>query len=188
MTRLLRFLSLPAIIGPLPQTITPNTLADATQVQANFNWIVAQVNANAQPASGAVNFGRVTGNLGGSNVVLTGTAAQKITLSNITQDTLSEYSGGTYTASQSGTYAIQWRVNFTVGGVGNTVLAYIIKNANLVTPLSTYNNSTGALIDVQITVPLVATDTIAFYAQRTGGANSVDGTTYFTYGSIVRVG
>lgn len=39
------------IINPsgLPDILLNGTLADATQVMANFNYIVAQVNANAQP-------------------------------------------------------------------------------------------------------------------------------------------
>lgn len=38
---------LPVIIGTLPVTLTNGTTADATQVMADFNWIVNQVNANA---------------------------------------------------------------------------------------------------------------------------------------------
>lgn len=42
-------------ISPLPYSFVPNTLADATQVQADFDWIVAQVNANVpQPGKVAV--------------------------------------------------------------------------------------------------------------------------------------
>lgn len=41
-----------SIIGTLPYTITNGTLANADEVQANFDFIAAQVNANAQPGGG----------------------------------------------------------------------------------------------------------------------------------------
>lgn len=41
------FIALAAIIGSLPVTLTNGTVADATQVMSDFNFIVAQVNANA---------------------------------------------------------------------------------------------------------------------------------------------
>lgn len=41
------FFCLASIIGALPQTLTNGTTADATQVMADLNWIVNQVNANA---------------------------------------------------------------------------------------------------------------------------------------------
>lgn len=37
------------IVGALPSTLTNGTTADATQVMADLNWIVNQVNANAAP-------------------------------------------------------------------------------------------------------------------------------------------
>jgi hypothetical protein len=44
---LLKFLTLGAIINPLPNNIVDGTIIDAVPVMANFNWIVSQVNANA---------------------------------------------------------------------------------------------------------------------------------------------
>ena len=41
------------IATPLPYILTPNTLADATQVMADLNYIVTQVNANT-PVAGKV--------------------------------------------------------------------------------------------------------------------------------------
>lgn len=35
---------------PYPYQLTPNTLADATQVMVNFNYIAGQVNANVSVA------------------------------------------------------------------------------------------------------------------------------------------
>ncbi|MCA8203201.1 tail fiber domain-containing protein [Burkholderia sp. AU33545] len=41
---------MPGIIGSLPATLQNGTTADASQVMADLNFIVNQVNANAQPA------------------------------------------------------------------------------------------------------------------------------------------
>jgi hypothetical protein len=49
-----RFLRLGAIIGPLPNTLTNGTIADANQVMGDLNWIVSQVNANASAGAGTV--------------------------------------------------------------------------------------------------------------------------------------
>lgn len=46
-----KLLRLAAIIGTLPVTLTNGTVADATQVMSDLNWIVNQVNANAAPMS-----------------------------------------------------------------------------------------------------------------------------------------
>ncbi|MGH7750657.1 MAG: hypothetical protein ACREQ5_38690, partial [Candidatus Dormibacteria bacterium] len=53
---LARFLRLGVIVGPLPNTLANGTLADATQVMADLNWIVNQVNTNAA-AGGASSIG-----------------------------------------------------------------------------------------------------------------------------------
>jgi len=42
-----------ALIGSLPYTLTNGTTADANAVQANFAYIVSQVNANVQAAINA---------------------------------------------------------------------------------------------------------------------------------------
>ncbi|MEX3961657.1 hypothetical protein AB4Y42_05475 [Paraburkholderia sp. EG286B] len=42
-----------AIIGNLPVTLQNGTIADASQLMADLNYIVNQVNANAAPVSGA---------------------------------------------------------------------------------------------------------------------------------------
>jgi hypothetical protein len=49
MMMLRKYLSLPAIIGALPNNIANGAPVDAVPVMADFNFIVAQVNANAQP-------------------------------------------------------------------------------------------------------------------------------------------
>jgi len=41
------------IVGTLPSTLTNGTTADATQVMADLNFIVSQVNGNAAPLAGA---------------------------------------------------------------------------------------------------------------------------------------
>lgn len=50
------FLTVGAIVGPYPNTIIPGTLADANQVQGNFDWVRDQVNANVA-GGGGNNFG-----------------------------------------------------------------------------------------------------------------------------------
>src|SRR6185369_6154773 len=45
-----------AIVGALPFTLTNGTTADATQVMADFNSIVSDVNANAFPLTSNVSF------------------------------------------------------------------------------------------------------------------------------------
>lgn len=56
-------------IGPLPYQLIPNTLADATQVMADFNWIVTQVNANVPQADGGT-YNNIT--ITGNTNILTG--------------------------------------------------------------------------------------------------------------------
>ncbi len=43
-----------SIIPPLPYTLSNGALADASQVMANFNQIVSNVNANAAPFSSSI--------------------------------------------------------------------------------------------------------------------------------------
>lgn len=45
----MNFLRLSLIVGALPVTLINGTTADATQVMADLNWIINQVNANAAP-------------------------------------------------------------------------------------------------------------------------------------------
>ncbi len=47
------FFRLALIVGALPSTLLNGTTADATQVMADLNWIVNQVNANAAPLATA---------------------------------------------------------------------------------------------------------------------------------------
>ena len=48
--RLRDFLTLGVIIGAMPNQIANGTIIDAVPVMANFNWILAQVNANVGTA------------------------------------------------------------------------------------------------------------------------------------------
>lgn len=186
--RLRQHFTLAAIINPLPNTIAPNTLADATQVQQNFAAIVADVNANAQPISGTVNFGRFAADLGGSNVILTGIGTQLINLVNIQYDTLSEYLGGTYTASQPGTYQIEWVWTPTTSGAVQ-VTTYVVVNGSFPGIVSRVSNSVDDSICMQASrmYELAAGDTVRFYAQRDATPNNVSGAVYATYGSVTRI-
>lgn len=60
---------MPTIIGALPVQLQVNTLADATQVMQDFNWIVNQTNANAAAANGGT-FTNIT--ITGASNILTG--------------------------------------------------------------------------------------------------------------------
>jgi hypothetical protein len=176
------------IIPPFPSQIVPNTLADATQVQTLLNWIRDNVNANANPSGPSVGFGNVVGDLGGVNVTLSSTAAQLITLTNIQSDPLSEYAAGLYTASQPGLYVCTWQWNPTTGGGGVLCTSYIVVNGTPLSPRAVVSTPVGGgIMLLTKSINLIAGDTVSFYAQRNGTANSVDGTVYFTFGSVVRV-
>jgi hypothetical protein len=59
--RLIRsWLTLAVIVGALPNTIANGTTEDAVPVMANFNWLLAQVNANAAPIADAALTGSPT--------------------------------------------------------------------------------------------------------------------------------
>jgi hypothetical protein len=66
-----------SVIGSLPVSLANNTLADATQVMANFNYIVAQVNANAVGLNQANNF-TVNPTINGSQSISAGNVANSI--------------------------------------------------------------------------------------------------------------
>lgn len=172
------------IIGTLPVNIQDGQQADAGPVMANYQWIVDQVNANAQPISGATAFGRVIGNLGGTNQVLASTSTQAIILTNVLIDPLSEYSGGVYTASAGGIYQMQWVFSPTTTGALTMTSGIRINSVSVIAVLTT--NPTSRL-DVGITFPLGVGDTVEFIATRDATVNSVSGLTYASYGSIVRV-
>lgn len=72
---------MPTIVTlPLPQQLANNTLADATQVMADLNYIAAQVNANV-PAAGKVANSAVSTLLGYlSQVLVAGTGITLTTL------------------------------------------------------------------------------------------------------------
>ena len=49
------------IVGSLPYTIANGNALDATPVQANFNWLMNQVNANAATSGANSNITSLTG-------------------------------------------------------------------------------------------------------------------------------
>lgn len=55
MKKLRQYLSLGVIVNPLPYPIVDGQIADAAPVMANLQWIVDQVNANAQAAGSQPN-------------------------------------------------------------------------------------------------------------------------------------
>lgn len=93
------------IIGTLPATLTNGTLADATQVMADFNFIVSQVNANA--AAGGTAFTSIF-LLGTSTAAGATATATKLLFSfgSAINDQFSEvsYAASTFTAANTGKY------------------------------------------------------------------------------------
>ena len=54
MNKILRYLNLGAIVGPLPVTLVNGTIADANDVMSDLQWIANQVNANASAGAGTI--------------------------------------------------------------------------------------------------------------------------------------
>lgn len=69
----MKILRLAVIVGSLPNTLTNGTTADATQVMADLNFIVNQVNANAAPLATTA----LTNANNNFTVVQSGTAASQ---------------------------------------------------------------------------------------------------------------
>jgi hypothetical protein len=69
-----------AIIGALPVTLTNGTIADATQVMADFNYILGQVNANAAPITGGTYLALTGGTLTGAITVQPASGSSSLTL------------------------------------------------------------------------------------------------------------
>ena len=94
-----------AIVGTLPYTLANGATADASQVMANYNYIVSQVNANAAPTtaySGGSNVGLVpTGGTGSTYLKGDGTWATPAGSGNVStsgspaQHQLALFSSGT---------------------------------------------------------------------------------------------
>lgn len=68
-----------SIIGLLPITLTNGQIADATQVMADLNQIVNNVNANSAALNGSNAFQAGTTQTIGGDVILTATASQQVT-------------------------------------------------------------------------------------------------------------
>jgi len=66
-----QYLTLGAIIGPLPNNIVDGTVIDAVPVMANFDWIVSQVNANAGAITNALSIPTFCGTAGGTANAIT---------------------------------------------------------------------------------------------------------------------
>jgi 6-phosphogluconolactonase (cycloisomerase 2 family) len=66
------FLTLGVIVGPLPYVIANGQTIDAIPVMADFNWILAQVNASAAPINNPTFTGTVTAGASGFYGNLTG--------------------------------------------------------------------------------------------------------------------
>lgn len=128
------------IVGTLPVTLTNGTTGDATQVMADLNWLVNQVNANAAPLSNTAllnatnNFTAVQSGLAataGANFpiasqvqnwsfnTLTSTLGTNLITARIAQLAISAYTPGqvfTFIPSQSNTGA----VGITIDAAGSS--------------------------------------------------------------------
>lgn len=88
-----------SIINALPYTLTNGTTADATQVMANFNQIVNNVNANAQ-AGGSIGLWTPT-DASGASLSFTGVAGHYTAIGNLVYASANV----TYPATASGAAA-----------------------------------------------------------------------------------
>jgi hypothetical protein len=116
MRRLRQYLTLGAIIGPLPVQLLDGQIADAVPVMANFNWIVSQVNANASGTPASL-----------TDIQVTNTASPSLTNNvnypigqggTVVKDTLGEFSTvtGIFTATAAGVYLVSAMVNINQNG------------------------------------------------------------------------
>jgi hypothetical protein len=145
------------IIGSLPVTLINGVTADATQVMADFNWILSQVNTNSAPLASLSNYlpltgGTLTGALAISSAVpilsLIGPAGSSRNLLGFTGDSSHP----------------RWAVivgNMTTEGGGNSGSDFSINRFS----------DGGALIDTPLTINR-ASGTVAVVNSMTVGANA----------------
>lgn len=113
-----RFLTLPVIIGPLPNQIVDGQPIVALPVMDNFNWILSQVNANVAGGGGPVNAASIPTYVG---VGVVGGTANAITLT--PTPSLSAYAAGnrfSFLATAPNTSA----VTVNVSGLGPKSLVF----------------------------------------------------------------
>ena len=165
------------IVAPLPNTISAGQLADAAPVMSNFQWIVDQVNANAQA-------GATTNTM----VLLRWAAGQTVTSNfayvlgyaftpQIIYDALGEFDTvlGTFTAQNDGNYLLQAyvRLSSTMTGISFLGLGPIVFYKNhppgtvIVGEGGLYANGYGTTTDLRAygstVVNLLAGETIDTY-------------------------
>lgn len=119
-----RFLNLPVIVGGLPFILTNGTLADADEVQGDLQFIVDQVNANAQPAGG------------GAADTIAWTLMQ-------TAPTFVSTTSFTMTGNQTASFTIGRRLKST--NTGGTVYSTVIASAVTLNTTVTVTNQSGTL-------------------------------------------
>jgi hypothetical protein len=159
-----------AIVGSLPVQLANNTLADATQVMSDLNYIVAQVNANAAALAASNNF-TGTNTISGDSII---TASATQTLTNKT------INGVAYTASAQPGFRVVANASNQVSGayvlfptavfdittaVAASILTAPVAGIYVLTASVTINNGTGSLF----------TDTLIF----SGSVTAIHGATQF---------
>ena len=150
-----------AIIGSLPVLLANNTLADATQVMSDLNYIISQTNANAAGLAQANNFAIAPTFAGDGVMTLTGTQTA---------------TNKTFTAAilNSPTLATPVLSGIPTGSWTNAPLATPLVSGYLDRPdcpaSISYRSSNQ-------TLPLSATTTVIFDTESVDRTNSYDNTT-----------
>lgn len=121
------------------------------------------------------------------DLVLASTAAQKISFGREVVDSLAEYASGTWTCKYPGIYDAKFAVAVTIVAGSPVAQGFIYKNGSAAATTQCDTTIAGGNAFVAKAISCVAGDTIEFYAQRDGTANSVSGRNDLTYASITRV-
>ena len=139
-----------AIVGALPVQLANGTLADATQVMSDFNYVVSQVNGNAAGLGQANNFTGGAQTISG-DVITTNTASQTLTNKTLTTPIIGAITGNTTITGPNGTgnSALTVQGGTTTGdrgvdirgGTGGTDFSLILRNASGAATLMTVDGN-----------------------------------------------
>ena len=150
-----------AIIGSLPVSLQNGTLADATQVMSDFNFIVTAVNANAAALSGGNTF---TGN---QSITGTVTASGVITGASFVPTSTTVPANGMYLVGAN-----------DVGIASNTTLRWDVSSTGTHTFAAPSSGTTLAIagLDGQVGINYVAGG-VSYALAYESGSNAFSGTT-----------
>jgi hypothetical protein len=128
-----------AIIGALPVTLTNGTIGDATQVMADFNYILTQVNTNAAPITGGTYLPLAGGTLSGGLTIAQTAAGANLILNKSASGFVAQISGQT---AGSNRWQMQLGNSTAEPGSGNVGSDFAISRMS----------DAGALIDAPLTI------------------------------------